>query len=604
MTDTPSPLFPGATLAFEPLVLMSWWKPLLMLAVFLPWAWVVSSIYDKHAAQFFLPRRKWNIAHMAAGFAAVILGLLIGLVMPGSEGAFWAGLGVMILILAGDLLAYMIVANKDDRVPEKHRIRLRMERPAGEKAAKAAQKMQAKVALAIKGADEKGKYTKVVPAPAEETPEYEVRTAAERVFMTAQHARASQIDIGPTGKDNLYGVSWLIDGVRQAGETMPPANAARIMDFWKSAAGLDVNDRRRKLTGMVQVEEGVLKTIARVTSVGVPGGMRVTLLLNPEQQVNKRIEELGLMESQLKEIRDLVAEGKGVVLVTSPLDGGRTTTLYSLVKMHDAYTSNVQTVEIEPQAAIEGVRVNRFDPVGDGAPAAPGAPSQAAGGEFSTLVRSILRRDPDVVAVAEMPDPQTAKEVAKSDLERCRVYLSFKASDALSSIQAYVKAVGDARLAADSLHGVVNQKLLRRLCTNCRQPYPPTPEMLKKLGVPEGRVQQLFKKGGQVLIKNKPEVCPTCGGIGYFGQDGVFELYAISKEERELILQGNYQGLKAALRKKNLPTLQQVAIRKAVDGITSVEEVMRTSAEGGPGGGNPPSGGPPAGSPRPAGAAT
>jgi type II secretory ATPase GspE/PulE/Tfp pilus assembly ATPase PilB-like protein len=106
--------------------------------------------------------------------------------------------------------------------------------------------------------------------------------------------------------------------------------------------------------------------------------------------------------------------------------------------------------------------------------------------------------------------------------------------------------------------------------------------MLKKLGVPEGKVQQLFKKGGQVLIKNKPEVCPTCGGSGYFGQDGVFEVYAITKEERDLIAQGNYQGLKAALRKKSLPSLQQVAIRKAVDGITSVEEVMRVTASEAP----------------------
>lgn len=570
----------------ESFVLVSWWKPLLMLVVFLPWAWVISSIYDKHAAQFFLPRRQWNIAHMVAGFVAVVGGILVGAAMPGSEGAFWAGLGVMIAVLGADLLAYMIVANKDDRVPEKYKIRLNMAKLSGaeKKAAKAAAKLQAKVALAIKGPDEKGKFTRLVAAPLADTPEYELRTAAEKLFMTAQKARASQIEVGPAGKDQLYGASWIVDGVRQAGETMPPANAARIMDFWKAAAGLDVADRRRRQQGTLAVEEGVLKTIVKVVSIGAQGGMKLTMLLNPEQQVSKKIEDLGLLEPQLKELREIVAEGKGVVLVTSPPDGGRTTALYSVVKMHDAYTSNVQTVEIDPQAAIEGVRTNKFDPQSETPPAAPGAPSGAPGGEFSTLVRSILRRDPDVVAVAELPDAQTAKEIAKADQERTRTYLSFKAGDALTAIQAYVKAVGDTRQAAESLHGVINERLLRRLCTNCRQPYPPSADMLKKLGVPEGRVQQLFKKGGQVLIKNKPEVCPTCAGIGYFGQDGIFELYAIGPEERALIVQGNLQGLKAALRKKNLPTLQQCAIKKAVEGVTSVEEVMRVTASEPPAG--------------------
>lgn len=567
-------------------VLVSWWKPMLMLALFLPWAWIISTIYDKHAAQFFLPRRKWNIAHMCAGLAAIIAGLLVGTLMPGSEGAFWVGLAVMLVILVADLVAYMIIANKDDRVPEQFRIRLKMPKLGGDKKAKAAAKAQAKVALVIRGADEKGKYTKTVAPPQEETPEYEVRTAAEKVYQAALRARASQVEIGPAGgtpgKDQTYGVAFMVDGVRVAGETMPAANAARIMDFWKAAAGLDVNDRRRKQQAMVQVEEGMSKTLARVTSLGAQGGMRVTMLINPEQQVQKKAEDLGLLESQLKELREIVADGKGVVLLSSPPDAGRTTTLYSILKMHDAYTSNVQTVETDPQATIEGVRTNKFDPTGDAGPLAPGQVSGSPGGEFSTLVRSILRRDPDVVGVAELPDPQTAKEIAKADHERTRTYLSFRGSDAITSIQAYVKAVGDVRQAADSLHGVLTQRLVRRLCSNCRQPYPPSADMLKKLGVPEGKVQQLFKKGGQVLVKNKPEVCPTCGGSGYFGQDGVFEVYAITKEERDLIAQGNYQGLKAALRKKSLPSLQQVAIRKAVDGITSVEEVMRVTASEAP----------------------
>src|SRR5690606_28861297 len=135
--------------------------------------------------------------------------------------------------------------------------------------------------------------------------------------------------------------------------------------------------------------------------------------------------------------------------------------------------------------------------------------------------------------------------------------------------------VGDPKKAARTLHGVIAQKLVRKLCTNCRVPYQPTPEMLKKLGLPEGKVKQLFKKSGQVMIKNKPEICPVCRGTGYFGQEGVFEVFSIGPEEQEAIAAGNLQAVAASLRRRGLPTIQQVAIRKAVDGTTSVEEVLR-----------------------------
>ena len=103
-------------------LLVSWYKPIVMLVMFLPWAWVVSKIYDKHAAQFFLPRRKWNLAHMGAAFGALAAVILVGFAMPGSEGGFWIGFGIGLIVLGADLYAYVHVANKDDRVPERHHI--------------------------------------------------------------------------------------------------------------------------------------------------------------------------------------------------------------------------------------------------------------------------------------------------------------------------------------------------------------------------------------------------------------------------------------------------------------------------------------------------
>ena len=102
--------------------------------------------------------------------------------------------------------------------------------------------------------------------------------------------------------------------------------------------------------------------------------------------------------------------------------------------------------------------------------------------------------------------------------------------------------------------------------------------MLKKLGLPSDKVKQLFKKGGQVLIRNKPEVCPTCNGIGYIGQTGCFGVFPIEKDEMQMIASENWTGLRTAMRKRSLPTVQQAALRKAVEGITSIEEVSRISS--------------------------
>ena len=560
----------------ESYFLVSFWKPLILLAPFVGWLWIISNIYDKHAFRFHLGRGKWNTIHLALGGVAIFVALVIPVK---SEAAFWIGLGAAIVILGIDLGAYAYVANKDDRVPEEFHIKLNMAKMSEARAAKAEAKKAGKVELVIRAPDKS-----TLAAPVAETPEFEVRIASENILIKGIGMRAAQADIMPTGKDTNYGVSYLVDGVRQPGETMPGPNAIKIMDFWKSAGKLDLQDRRRKLTADVTVERGVDKHIVRLTTSGAQGGMRMSLLFDPAKAVNKKAADLGLLEAQMAELKAIVDDGRGVVLLAAPPDMGRTTTLYGVIRMHDAYTSNVQTVELETQVSLEGIRQNVFEAGGEGP-------------EFSTFTRSILRRDPQVVGVSELADDQTAKEIAKADHERTRIYLSLKADNALTAIQMWMKAVGDPDIAAKALHGVVAQKLLRKLCVNCRQAYQPSPDMLKKLGVPADKPRQLFKKGGQVLIKNKPEICPVCSGIGYVGQDGIFEVFRIDKPERDLIKTGNLAGLRAEFRKKGLPTIQQAALKKAFDGTTSVEELSRVTMEQqkADGGAKPPP--PPAGKP-------
>ncbi len=551
----------------EGFMLVSPWKPVVLLLPFVGWCWLISTVFDKHCARFFLPRNPWNIFHMVMGLIA-FLGAL-WLPVPG-EGGVWASLGLAIVVLAADIVVFATVVNKDERVPAELRLKLDVSAYTKARAAKADAKKQGKVELVVRGMDKS-----VVAAPAVETPEFAARVASENAILAALAARGSQLDLGPSGKDQSFVASWLVDGQRAIGRSMPPAEASSIMGFWKAAAKLDIAEVRKKLTGDVTIERGLERHKLRVTTVGSPTGPRMSILFDPEHQVRRKPPEMGYTDAQLEALKKLTSTTDGTVLLVGLPDGGRTTLLYNVLKMHDAYTQNVQTVEIDIQDTIEGAKQNKWDV------------QQVDGPDFATLTRSILRRDPQVVGVAELPDAATAKEVAKSDLERTRVYVSLKGTNAVDAIVAWCKIVGDLELVAKGIRGVVAVKLIRKVCTNCRVPYQPPPEMLKKLGLPPDKVKQLMKKGGQVLIKNKPEVCPICHGTGYLGQEGCFELFPLGEAEREMIRSGNVNGLRAELRKTQLPTIQQSALLKAVSGLTTIDEVVRVTTETPPPGAAP-----------------
>lgn len=564
MADTIS-LIPGAglptlTLA-EAFVLVSWWKAILFLGPMVGWAAIITRIYDKHAARFHLNRQRWNILHIASGGVAFLIGFLMPL--PGIVG-FLVGFFAMLTVLGIDLLIYPMIANKDERVPAEHKVKIDFSAFAERKQAKADAKQLGSSELVVRGPDKVA-----VPPPNRETPEFAMRLAAEQLVIRAMAARAARFELAPSGKDNAYRVVHTVDSLPIPGEVIQGPEAIQTIDFWKGAAKMDLQDRRKRQQADITIEREPDKKKLRLTTLGAQGGLRLLGTFDPDASVRRKKDDLGLLKPQLEELDKIVAEQAGVVLLATPAGQGRTTLLYTTMRGHDAYTSNVQTLEFEIQDALEGVRQNLFDPTKEGA-------------DFGTSLRSILRRDPSVVGVAELPDANTAQEAIKGDLERTRIYVSLRADSAIGALMTFVKATGDPEKAGAGIHGAVAGKLIRRLCMNCRVAYQPPADLLKKLGLPPDKVTQLFKKGGQVLIKNKPEVCPVCNGIGYHGTEGIFEVYYIDEGVRSRIAAQDWNGVKTELRKRELPTMQQAALRKAVDGVTSIEEVMRVTAEARP----------------------
>jgi len=546
------------TLAGDTYTLVSWWKPIILIAPFIGWAWMISTILDKHAKRFFLGQEKWSAVHMIFGLGAIAYLILLPV---GGIAGIAAGFFGVLAIFAVDIGIFVSIANKDVRIPEHSKLRFDLSEMSQKRDDKREAKKLGTSELTIVGPNK----MKIIP-PEKESSSYAVRVAAEESVIHGHIANASQIDIIPVN-ENSYAVSFLVDGVRQAGEQLAKADAVLIIDFWKKCAGLDASDRRRKLTGFISISsEKMSSQTLKIVSSGSKNGMVLTMIYNPDEAVRRKPADLGLLENQLGELRKWAEDTTGVVLLGAPKDNGRTTTMYSVLQLHDAYTSNIQSIEFEIEDALEGVKQIKFDPTNE------------EGTDFATLVRSTLRRDPDVVAVCDLPDVETAKNIAISDLDRSRVYLSMKAESALAAVQMYVRAVGDPKLAGEGLRGVVAEKLIRMLCGNCKVGYAPTPEMLKKLGLPVEKVKQLNKKGGQVLIRNKPEVCPVCNGVGYIGQTGCFGVFPIENEERKMIAKEDWNGLRTAMRKRSLPTVQQTALRKAVEGLTSIEEVSRIAS--------------------------
>lgn len=547
----------AATLAQQgPLTLVSWWKPILLLPPVVGWAWFVSRIFDKHAARFSLPRKQWNLIHLSVGTIAVLAAFLLP--VPGIAGVL-AAFGLLVVVLGADILIFVQMHNKDERTQQGHELKLDFSAMAESKKKKAEAKQAGTVQLQIVGP---GKQT--VKVPDKETPEYEIRAKAEDQFIPAAEGRARMFEFAPIDANSNYAVTMTVDGVKQPVEKMTGAQAIKLIDFWKSAAGMDVADRRRKQQAMITVGRGeVWHKPIRVSTIGGKAGPKLTLLIEPAKQVQRTVDDLGLLDAQLAALHTIRDDKGGLVLIAAGPSQGLTTSLYSITTLHDPYTTIVQTVESDVQAALEGANQNAFDAQGSG--------------EYSTLVRSILRRDPDFVTVADLPDKDTALEVVRADLKRTRVYLGLRAEGALQAIQGFVKFHGDAAAVGAELKGVMAQKLCRRLCQNCRVAYQPKPEMLQKLGLPADKVKQLFKKGGQVLIKNKPEPCPVCSGGGYFGQVAMFEVYPLGDAERDMIRAEDWNGLRAELRKRQLPSIQQVGLRRAVEGVTSLEEITRVT---------------------------
>ncbi len=538
-------------LAAESVQLVSFYKPLLIFVVFVPWAWLISSKLEKDARYFHLNHRMWNGVHLGAGVLALAAMLLIPV-------TFWITWPIGIVILLGPLFAYKQIRNQ--AVPEAQRFALTGEGLSAKLHSR--RQSRASEGALVRFVDHKGQERDV---PLKAGAQYLVHMLAEDLIGPALSDRATEVrlEVGSSGAV----VSQTVDGVRFKRDPVQVESGLRVIDYFKEMAGQNDEDRRRRQAGEFGMLGAEGEVSLSITTQGSSSAQLLTLQFNRATKLRKPFDGLGLLRAQLEGLRTFepAHNRHGVVLIGAPRGHGLTTSTYAFVARHDAYTSNIKTLEHEVLARIDGVDHVQFDPSNPDV-------------DYATNLQSILRRDPDIVLTAQIADRETAVVVAEPNMQGPLLYVPQRAGSISEQVVAWVKLVGDLKTAAASLRAVINQRLLRTLCTNCRQAYQPTAEQLQKMNLSAKKVRQLYRAGGKVQLKNKIETCPVCGGTGYLGQTGVFEVLIVDDEVKRYLTAGDLKGALSHARRNKMIYLQEAALSKVISGETSIEEVIRVTS--------------------------
>lgn len=374
------------------------------------------------------------------------------------------------------------------------------------------------------------------------------------IISTALRERASDIHIVPF-EDTLQ-LRYRIDGLLQEKQPPPKQLHAALVSRIKIMADMNIAERFMPQDGHIQIHHRGVRVDIRVGTMPTIYGESMVLRLLEKNAKLLSPQELGLDEERCALLARLVEKPHGLFLTTGPTGSGKTTTLYSIMKGIYSPEKKMLTIEDPVEYELPGVAQ------------IPVRPSRNF--TFANGLRSILRQDPDVVMVGEIRDSETAEIAIRAALTGHQVFSTLHTNDAAGAVTRLLDMGVEAFLISSSLEGVMAQRLVRRICTHCREEWQVAPAMRQRLEALGGRpIQgQIYHGAG----------CEECRGTGYRGRIGIFELLPISPELRELILQRRSSAEIKVAAKRSMETMHEDALTKAGQGITTVEEILRVSS--------------------------
>jgi general secretion pathway protein E len=368
--------------------------------------------------------------------------------------------------------------------------------------------------------------------------------------------RASDIHLEPFD-DGLH-VRYRVDGVIRTEEVVNPQLSAAVNSRVKLMAHLDIAERRLPQDGRIKTRVKGRELDLRVSTIPTVHGESVVMRVLDRNSVRYSLESMGFESDTLARFNQLLARPHGIVLVTGPTGSGKTTTLYAALSKIDSDAHKIITVEEPVEYQLEGINQIQVH--------------QQIGLSFARALRSILRQDPDIIMIGEMRDGETAQIAVQSALTGHLVLSTLHTNTAAGAITRLQDMGIEPYLITSSVNGVLSQRLVRRLCAHCKQPYQPDDAVIQKTGLHRLNLgtRPLYKAVG----------CSHCRQSGYSGRTGVHELLVIDDAMRRSILDGkDSSSLHQQAMNAGMHTLYQDGLRKVVDGVTTLDELLRVTED-------------------------
>ncbi|HEX5243913.1 MAG TPA: ATPase, T2SS/T4P/T4SS family [Tepidisphaeraceae bacterium] len=363
---------------------------------------------------------------------------------------------------------------------------------------------------------------------------------------------ASDIHIEP--KEKELKIRYRIDGVLFESMNPPHAMQAAIISRLKIMANLDIAERRLPQDGRIRAMVHGRKVDLRVSTLPTAYGEKVVMRILDNKSINVSLDDLGFSENALTIWKNQIDQPHGILLVTGPTGSGKTTTLYSSLRCMDAATMNISTVEDPVEYHLgSATQVQVHDKIGM---------------TFSAALRSLLRQDPDVVMLGEIRDSETANIAVQAALTGHLVLSTLHTNDAPSSVTRLINIGVEPYLISAALNAVLAQRLVRRVCQQCKEEYSPTDDMKEFLKL------QGFQ--GETTWRGKG--CDKCRKTGYSGRLGIYEMMVMDDSLRDVVTANpDVNHLRKLCRERGLITLREDGFQKVMHGQTTVDEILRVT---------------------------
>lgn len=523
------------------------WKLILMMAAFFVWLLLVRWVYlDTLAVR--TNTISWTLILISSGLAALSLWLLIPV--------FFIGLLLYLIVVSGAGMAY--ITHRNTQVSDFERVM------TGEHLKNLFTNPHKKIEQASHGISYITGNGNEVPLPEPKSEEMEGFIITCELIDDAVWNRADVIRLIPQ-KDE-YAVVYEIDGVATKQEPKTQEEVGFLIYYTKQLASLEIQEKRKPQRGKFKavLPEGE-HTQWEVNTSGSTAGEQVRIE-RVSELVSRKIEELGLNENQFESIRSLREIKSGLIIISGTKRSGLTSTLYTLLGNHDPFMNNINTLEKNPAGELHNITQFKY------------SLSDTGTEPYSRRLQSVFRKGPEIVGVGDCEDAQTALLASSAAANDGRiVYVLMESASISEAMTKWLKWVKDPNLIADSLVAVINQRLIRKICDECRMPYKPNPGIFKKFNIPPDEDSTFYRAGEIEYDKHgKPIVCEHCQGTGFYGRVGLFETIRIDDELRKIIRKAkSAQDYVAAFRRAGMLYIQEQSIKKVSTGETCINEVIR-----------------------------